>query len=254
MTDHNSTQTAQEDWSKGVIAAKLAPSVGSVLLESATVLEIDALLSKLRAEGVQTGAPVVDERAAFESRMMDNGRDISTADGSYIDDTVERDWQALASAPVAWGAQPIGYVLKGQEWPDQRYYPASHKPVDIHNWTPVFSHAALQAIEVATAAARDVLTERRRQVDGEGFKVADDDRYQEGQLSAAAAAYTIDACANVVGNASLSRPPSVWPWDSKWWRPEGARRNLVKAAALILAEIERLDRAAIAQQSPRKEA
>ena len=109
-------------------------------------------------------------------------------------------------------------------------------------------YAAPRASEAATAAAHDVLAERRRQVDAEGFQVADDDRYQEGQMSAAAAAYTIDACANVTGHASLSKPPSVWPWDPKWWKPDGARRNLVKAAALILAEIERLDRAAIAQQ------
>lgn len=37
-----------------------------------------------------------------------------------------------------------------------------------------------------------------------------------------------------------------WPWDSSWWRPKDARRDLVRAAALLLAEIERLDRAAAA--------
>ncbi|OMG89509.1 hypothetical protein BIZ92_24280 [Achromobacter xylosoxidans] len=49
------------------------------------------------------------------------------------------------SAPVAGEAQPLGYVLKGREWPNQCYYPSSHKPTDIHNWTPVFDHAAPQA-------------------------------------------------------------------------------------------------------------
>jgi hypothetical protein len=37
----------------------------------------------------------------------------------------------------------------------------------------------------------------------------------------------------------------IWPWDRKWWKPTDRRRDLVKAAALILAEIERLDRATI---------
>jgi hypothetical protein len=36
----------------------------------------------------------------------------------------------------------------------------------------------------------------------------------------------------------------IWPWDRKWWKPKDRRRDLVRAGALILAEIERLDRAA----------
>lgn len=38
--------------------------------------------------------------------------------------------------------------------------------------------------------------------------------------------------------------PWGWPWDASWWKPNARRRNLVKAGALILAEIERIDRAA----------
>jgi hypothetical protein len=38
--------------------------------------------------------------------------------------------------------------------------------------------------------------------------------------------------------------PKMWPWARQWWKPTGARRDLVKAAALLLAEIERIDRAA----------
>ncbi|PCB37801.1 hypothetical protein CJT89_33510, partial [Pseudomonas aeruginosa] len=39
----------------------------------------------------------------------------------------------------------------------------------------------------------------------------------------------------------------AWPWDEQWWKPSTARRDLVKACALALAEIERLDRACISQ-------
>lgn len=35
----------------------------------------------------------------------------------------------------------------------------------------------------------------------------------------------------------------LWPWDREWWKPKDRRRNLVRAAALLIAEIERLDRA-----------
>lgn len=37
--------------------------------------------------------------------------------------------------------------------------------------------------------------------------------------------------------------PVSWPWDFQWFKPSDDRRNLVKAGALILAELERLDRA-----------
>lgn len=36
--------------------------------------------------------------------------------------------------------------------------------------------------------------------------------------------------------------PEGWPWDDVWWKPKDPRTNLVKAGALILAEIERMDR------------
>lgn len=88
-----------------------------------------------------------------------------------------------------------------------------------------------------TAAARDVLAERRRQVEVEGWMPAHDDMYDEAELSRAAAAYTLQ------GEHDFGPPPQ-WPWKREWWKPQGERRNLVKAGALILAEIERLDRAA----------
>jgi len=36
---------------------------------------------------------------------------------------------------------------------------------------------------------------------------------------------------------------NLWPWGKEWWKPSDRRRDLVKAGALIAAEIDRLDRA-----------
>ena len=37
-----------------------------------------------------------------------------------------------------------------------------------------------------------------------------------------------------------------WPWDVSWWKPSDSPiRNLVKAGALIAAEIDRLQRATV---------
>ena len=83
-------------------------------------------------------------------------------------------------------------------------------------------------------AVLDVAAERRRQIEAEGWTPEHDDHHLPNELSLAAASYV---CADE-GDA----PPAIWPWDWSWWKPKDRRRNLVKAAALILAEIERLDR------------
>ncbi|WP_236247393.1 hypothetical protein [Pseudomonas tohonis] len=94
-----------------------------------------------------------------------------------------------------------------------------------------------------TAAERDVLAERRRQVEAKDWTYDHDDTYRDGELAAAAASYAIDACGITMGAGHGPNPPSTWPWPRKWWKPSTPRRNLVKAGALILAEIERIDRA-----------
>ncbi|EPB5124259.1 hypothetical protein ACRJX6_000209 [Klebsiella pneumoniae] len=89
-----------------------------------------------------------------------------------------------------------------------------------------------------TAAAADVLAERQRQVTAEGWTAERDDSYQNSELADAAACYAIHA-----HNQGFSTP-AHWPWSPTWWKQTNPRRDLVKAGALILAEIERIDRAA----------
>ncbi|WP_347220307.1 hypothetical protein [Chryseobacterium sp.] len=87
---------------------------------------------------------------------------------------------------------------------------------------------------VLSRAVLDVLAERQRQISVEGWTPEHDDGHDTEELAFAASCYaTADE-----GEA----PPAVWPWDWSWWKPKGRRRNLVKAGALILAEIDRLDR------------
>lgn len=94
--------------------------------------------------------------------------------------------------------------------------------------------------DAQTAAARDVLAERQRQISVEGWTPEHDDRHTTGALATAAGCYAMFTLAYPPGD-----PVSFWPWSPSWWKPsDESRRNLVKAGALILAEIERLDRAA----------
>lgn len=86
----------------------------------------------------------------------------------------------------------------------------------------------------------DVIAERQRQRAIEGWTSEHDDAYQNSELADAAACYAINA-----HNQGFSTPAN-WPWAPEWWKQSGARRDLVKAGALILSEIERIDRAAAA--------
>lgn len=93
-----------------------------------------------------------------------------------------------------------------------------------------------------TQAARDVLAERRRQVEQEGWTPKHDDKYSNCELARAAATYAL--CSHIEQLKLCGE--QVWPWHPDWWKRTTYRRDLIKAGALILAEIERIDRAAMA--------
>lgn len=107
-------------------------------------------------------------------------------------------------------------------------------------------------------ALEDIAAERQRQIGKEGWSLDHDDENNQGELARAASAYALAASYDDWGRdgrkpnekilaeydgGKFTRLRSLWPWDWKWWKPTNRRRDLVKAGALIVAEIERLDRA-----------
>jgi hypothetical protein len=111
----------------------------------------------------------------------------------------------------------------------------------------------------AGSVLAEIAVERHRQIEVEGWTPGHDDGHAYGELAMAAAAYAchtehreqIDVFAERVGGGRsrvgwFLPHHLLWPWASEWWKPTSRRRDLVKAAALIIAEIERLDRAATA--------
>jgi len=104
----------------------------------------------------------------------------------------------------------------------------------------------------------EIAAERRRQVEQEGWTAEHDDDHENGEMAMAAALYAAPepllAVERGSGSFTFSDP---WPW---WDQMEGVRggihkvaawdkrdqhdqrRRLIIAAALIVAEIERLDR------------
>jgi len=90
-----------------------------------------------------------------------------------------------------------------------------------------------------------IAEERVRQVAQEGWTPGHDDEHKRGELALAAACY---ACEDYDPQPTLTAnpfklAPSHWPWDWSWWKPKDHIRNLVRAGALIAAEIDRLQRA-----------
>lgn len=122
----------------------------------------------------------------------------------------------------------------------------------------VFAQLLLDAygeLARATTPTKEIYVERQRQIFTEGFSRDRDDSYLKGELARAAGSY-----ASIAGGAIERSEPdtsryltSAWPFDRTWWKPTTPRRDLVKAGALILAEIERLDRATAKTQGQAEE-
>src|SRR3990167_7488 len=105
-------------------------------------------------------------------------------------------------------------------------------------------------------AINDVLAERARQRAVEGWTDAHDDAHVDRSLAAAAACYITHAygrawlCGGPTEEEYRAEPvPLDWPdsWSDSWWKPKNPRSDLIRAAAMIIAEVERMDRLAAAQ-------
>lgn len=85
-----------------------------------------------------------------------------------------------------------------------------------------------------------IAEERQRQISGEGYSPEHDDAHKAGELAKAGACYCFATLAASRYRDLILR---TWPWEFEWWKPSDNNiRNLVKAGALIAAEIDRLNR------------
>lgn len=110
-----------------------------------------------------------------------------------------------------------------------------------------------------------ILEERERQITKEGYSAAHDDSYFLEELARAASSYCIAGAARAShGNYCIRSAQfhfkvdrmgldisvdldkiaeRVWPFDKKYYKPKSHKENLIRAAAFIVAELERLERA-----------
>lgn len=95
-----------------------------------------------------------------------------------------------------------------------------------------------------------ISTERERQKWDEGWTPEHDDEHDGGEMAAAAACYARHAVTGTWQDADGYRsapPPADWPWAAEWWKPKNPQRDLIRAGALIAAEIDRIDRSRVAR-------
>lgn len=193
-----------------------------------------------------------DIRARMESRAVDFGIDFDDFGGDGAIDALYR--AAVAPYPAA-PAQPAQDSLTETacELSDAIAHadeigaacgPCAAEHRRLAAWLRELRD--IRATQPVGEVERDVLSEvaaeRRRQIEVEGWAPEHDDEHMGGELAAAAATYALH---DIRGGWFARWREVMWPWAQSWWKPKDRRRNLIRAAALIVAEIERLDRAAL---------
>jgi hypothetical protein len=83
-----------------------------------------------------------------------------------------------------------------------------------------------------------ITEERQRQIEVEGWTPEHDSEHTDESITCAASCYALPQRYRTMDNGV----PFGWKWSKEWWKPtpENRIKELVKAGALIAAEIDRL--------------
>lgn len=216
--------------------------------QHARIAELEAELEAVGAGGVEPlrkgFVRLTDVLARLEQGFGANSAPVTTIKRHF-------EMQAAPAHPAE-GVQPsleqdvraIVGLLKNREWAEhigqtELGRELEHEITNLYNST----NPTQQGLDAQAEAARSVFAERARQIADEGYTPEQDDGYNPGVLALHGGLY---AC-HAYDNLTKKRVPEGWQWDEKWWKPKDPRTNLVMAGALILAEIERMDRSFAAQ-------
>jgi hypothetical protein len=253
MTDDNCAQTPMRDRIEGAIAMmergafmRLGNIPGDASMMSASY---DGQVSQALAARL---AEVEQKCREFADVALKNGQGLLTwefrakAAEAALADAHNKALRDASEVCQNLAAQVMDAVLTGL--PEQARQRESMEAAFTKAQHVILALQAPQEAPAEPAAWGDVLAERKRQVKKEGWTPEHDDQHDMGQLARAAATYAWCASVGTVDRGDAV--PTTWPWDREWWKPTDRRRDLVKAGALILAEIERLDRATEPQEAP----
>ena len=148
---------------------------------------------------------------------------------------------AILCLAILWG---LDYIKKVQ-WSTVDAYGGFEQLMAFKRWRDNGGRAM-------SSATKSVLDTRIEQT--ASFATADDDERTDRSLARVALAYVehyvgrswlvLDRVPSALEEYQDEEPPDSWPdsVDESQWAPKDPRSDLVRAAALLIAEIERLDR------------
>lgn len=117
---------------------------------------------------------------------------------------------------------------------EHRWKAATQSERDDALWASDAIRALFGRVETASSGVDAIAAERQRQIEKEGWTLEHDDEHNNDDLIQAAACYLLE---QMRFGALIP-----WPWENGWFKPKDRRSDLVRAGALIAAEIDRLDR------------
>lgn len=93
----------------------------------------------------------------------------------------------------------------------------------------------------STTGSQLIAVERERQITSENWSPEHDDKHDGGELVAAAVTYALETTYDgpAVTGTWFKK---FWCFDDSWFKPKDKIRDLVRAGALLAAEIDRLQR------------
>lgn len=107
-------------------------------------------------------------------------------------------------------------------------------------WDSIEEDDGSIGLEDVPPGTLSIVAERIRQLVDEDWSLEHDMQYTQGELLAAAMNYLDAARLEIItGKPYKAEPPLhetvPWPWDMKWWKPDGVKRNIEKGGALVCA-------------------
>lgn len=89
----------------------------------------------------------------------------------------------------------------------------------------------------------DVANEREHQIIDNGWTPEKDDAYFNGQLTAGGIACALLAGVPDMGKDQVDLAQAMWPFPPDKLKDKGRRQNLIRGIAMLVAEVEKIDRA-----------
>lgn len=204
--------------------------------------DAESELARLRGDNIGTSG--VAGRPVYRYVLETEYERLTRAEAANARSALEAvEWIITEDGYVClWCKKVHPFEADEEHAPDLEHRPDCPRQLAL-GLAPSPQSAPAENTEIQPMSGLDLIFEERiRQISSEGYTAEHDAQHTRGEMAYAAAAYAVHAGKKVQWPEPFDDgTPPIWPWDSADWKPhEYPIRNLVKAGALIAAEIDRL--------------